>query len=124
MRRLPRGHGRFLSVLLLAVTVLIMAGHVCALPSLAHAEAAVPASPAGGSGNDPEATHGGESCEAAVSRAVAPRSIALPSVPATTQDARAAVALAVRPVGAVIAVPPSRTQAGPSLFLLHASFLI
>jgi hypothetical protein len=100
---------RVSSWLLIAVTVFVVFGHVCALPVHVHAGAVTTHAEDHPEHGD-EASHGG-SCEALR----ASPSVALPALPAVRLDIALLIALP-----AEVAALPVGASESPPLFLLHA----
>lgn len=101
---------RLSSWLLVAVAVLVVFGHVCALPVHAHAGVVTTHGEDHSEHGSDEAGHGG-SCEALR----ATPSIALPALPAARLDVGPLMALVNE-----VATPRAAADESPPLFLLHA----
>jgi hypothetical protein len=104
------------SIVLVAVAVFVVMGHVCAGPFHAHAGAVTTHSEDHPERGSDEAAHGG-SCEALRTTA----SVDLPALPAARLDVVLISGLLTCQAAAQPA-PPADTS--PPLFLLHASLLI
>jgi hypothetical protein len=108
---------------LLAVSILTVLGHVCAVPQLAHA-AFLPSEEAdhGDAAGHADAFHDA-SCEATVTKAVTAGLSSTDSftpVDVASGHARIPATPTARAAFAKATAPPAR----PPLFLLHATFLI
>jgi hypothetical protein len=101
---------RVSSWLLIAVSVFVVFGHVCALPVHVHAGAVTTHAEDHPEHGGDEAPHGG-SCEALR----ASPSVALPALPAVRLDIALLIALP-----AEVAALPVGASESPPLFLLHA----
>jgi hypothetical protein len=108
--------GRASSILLVAIAVFVVVGHICAGPIHAHAGALTTHSEDHPEHGSDEAAHGG-SCEALRTTT----GLDLPALPAARLDV--VLVAVLRAAGAVPAAAPTPDTL-PPLFLLHAALLI